>query len=204
MSTTIKYDKKDMDRLTKFEWAGRGDTVGGLRSIKLARPICQEGCQGSLDTELTWYLRCTHGPKEKDGSPYWRMRQHVKKVQVLDELKDDDGNGTGQYVGSTQTRVYFTLEPNITEVVYSISHDNGEGPQIAMDFKGFKMLPDIGVAPMCELKGCGKAWPTFGTEFGNYCSEEHALYVGARLQGIFLPANNRREAAFMLKEEVRV
>lgn len=202
----IEYTAAQKKNLVTFEWAGRGDHAqSGLRAVKMARPICEQGCQGSMDSALRWMDTCKHGPAEKDGSPYWRMRQHIKKVAAYEPVLDAEGDPTGEYMGKTETRMFFTLEPNITEVVYSMSHNSGTGVQDSIFWKGFKFLPEIGVAPMCELKGCGKAWPDVRTlDFGDYCTIDHARLVGARLQVVQLPANDEKKRREMLRNEVKV
>lgn len=214
----IEYTAAQKKKLFTFEWAGRGDTVSGLRAVKMARPICDQGCQNGLDTLFKWWETCKHGPQEKDGSPYWRMRQHVKKVDNYEPVLDSEGNPTGEYTGSKVARVFFKLEPNITEVVYDIGIGSGANPEQFKTFKGFAALPDVGVAPMCELKGCGKAWPTirvaeytdragdkvFRFAAASYCSEAHARLAGARIQSVFLPTNDAAGRAQALQDEVRI
>lgn len=214
----IEYTAAEKKKLITWEWAGRGDSISGLRAIKMARPICDKGCQSGLDTVSGWWLDCKHGPEEKDGSPYWRFRQHTKKVDVFAPVLDADGNPTDEFSGTKDTRVFFKLEPNITEVVYDIGIGSGQNPGMFARTKGFVLLGDIGVAPMCELKGCGKAWPTvlvsaytvatgdLSVQFAEarFCSERHARLAGARNQNVFLPTNNPAEATRLLQDEVRI
>ena len=214
----IEYTAAEKKKLVTWEWAGRGDAISGLRAVKMVRPICDKGCQAGLDTVPGWWNTCKHGAEQKDGSPYWRFRQHTKKVDTYEPVLDKDGKETGEFVGTNETRVFFKLEPNITEVVYDVGNGSGANPAVFAQTKGFILLPEAGVAPMCELKGCGKAWPTvriseYSDRVGDavfrfaaaaYCSEAHARLAGARIQSVFLPTNDAAGRQQMLQEDVRI
>src|SRR5438132_1286087 len=180
MATTITYSAKERKELQTIEWAGSGDRGGALRAVKMVRPIC-DICQAlGLDTPLFWFRTCEHGPEQKK-SPYWTMKPHTRKVPTYTPVLDAEGKETGEFIkGEVVARVTFTLEPNITEVIKSVRFGGGMLPEQMAGNKGFKYFHELGLAPMCEFKGCGKAWPTVRTnEDGDYCSLIHAKLVYA-------------------------
>jgi hypothetical protein len=189
---TITYTDAQKKKLYVMEWKVKGNAVStALRGVKMVQPICNI-CQGA-DVELGWWATCKHGPVEKDGSPYWRMRQHIRRVEAFTPVVDADGKETGAFTsnrgpdGKAPAQNFFTLEPNINEVAYNQGHASGRLPGNQRLYKGWKFLEELGIAPMCMLKGCGKAFPTIKVETDYFCSVEHARAVGAREQQVFPP-----------------
>jgi len=130
--------------------------------VKMVRPTCRE-CQGP-DAPANWWANCGH-------DPYFTKKPHIKKVERYEtELIDGVER---EVLAGTDTRTYLVREPNITEVVVTARANDGRGVEKKQRY-GFKQLPDIGYAPMCEMYGCGKAFPTVDTQYGVYCSENHA------------------------------
>lgn len=156
-----KYSPTDK-KLTKFEWAGRGVGAGAVRALKMVRPICPT-CQG-IDALADWHVKCEH-------DPYFTKKPHVKKVDKF-EVQDVDGVEREVLVGQ-DTRTFLVREPNITEVVVSVRSNDGRSVEKKRRY-GFKELPEVGYAPMCQMYACGKAFPAVATEYGDYCSENHA------------------------------
>lgn len=163
MAQQVKYKPTDRKNLIAFEWGGRGHGTGAVRALKMVRPICKL-CYLGPDTPSDWHQKCEH-------DPYFSKKPHIKKVDIF-EIQDVDGVDREVLTG-TETRTFLVKEPNITEVVASVRSNDGQGPAKKRRY-GFRELPEVGYAPMCEMYGCGKAWPEIGTAHGNYCSENHA------------------------------
>jgi hypothetical protein len=139
-------------------------------------------------------------------------------VEQFEPILDDDGKETGAYKsnrdpisGKAPAQNFFTLEPNISEVAYTQSIGSGRQPGNQRLYKGWKFLEELGIAPMCMLFGCGRAFPTVKVENDYFCSIEHARAVGAREQQVFPPIEGiklfpgvdvEQEAKRMLEKEV--
>src|SRR6266568_368775 len=173
VATQINYSPADRRKLTTFEWNGRGSTAGALRALKMVAPRCQtcqtpETVKGGSPRQFSWMKDCVHGAGPAGAEPYFSLQPKVIKTPKLEP--DEDGDLT---LVETAVRTKMIRVPNIVEIPISERFEDGEAVQKAASH-GFKVLPDVGLAPMCEMYGCGKAWPTVGTDFGAYCSEVHA------------------------------
>lgn len=170
MATQISYSAADKKKLKAWEWPGQN--VATSRSVKMVRPQCGE-CQQGLDTAPGWWRSCTH-------DPYWSSQRKTRKIPVW-KLDPETGEEVLQEE-TTQTR--RVRVPNILEVALISRSNDGEGPRRFHSMKGYRYLPEIGLAPMCEAHGCGRAWPTVQTaQNGVYCSEAHAKMCVGDAQG---------------------
>lgn len=168
----VKYSAADKKKLKTFEWNGRGSATAAMRAMKMVAPRCQE-CQtpevikDDSPTRWTWMKDCPH-------NPYWGMQPKVTKVpKIVDEI-GEDGKPTGDYIQEdVVVRTRLIAQPNIVEIPMAERFEDGQAVQKAARH-GFRILTDAGIAPMCQMYGCGKAWPTIGTDDGIYCSREHA------------------------------
>lgn len=178
MAQILKYSAADKKKYITFEWAGRGKGNAALRADKMVRPTCKE-CQIGLDTPRDWAEHCEH-------DPYWSLQPKVIKTPVY--ATDEDGD---MVLTETVTRTKMIRVPNITEVTNSVRHNDGEGRK-KMQAKGFKLVTEVGIAPMCEMYGCGKAWPVVRTEYGDYCSQGHAKLCIADITEVKFTVNDPR------------
>lgn len=193
-----KYSAAERKKLKTFEWNGRGSATAALRAKKMVQPRCAE-CQTpevvrpESPTRWTWVNTCTH-------NPYWSLRPKVTKVPKIVPELDEDGNETGDFIQEdVVVRTRMIVEPNIVEIPMSIRFDDGEAVRKAAGH-GYKVLSDQGIAPMCEMYGCGRAWPTVGTDFGVYCSTQHAkLCALDEMETTFLIINDPQ----LQKEQLR-
>lgn len=166
MATQLMYSEAERSRLKTFEWAGRGNTNRAMRAIKMLRPICKD-CQGNADTNVPgWHEKCKHfdDPLRK----YWQLSAKTIGVTVYKE--DEDGDLViDEEATKSGTKTKYVLIPNWVEIPLRTGNYDGKGPQL-MARKGFKLPQQVGLAPMCQFYGCGKAWPKFRCENGDYCS----------------------------------
>jgi hypothetical protein len=196
MSHEVRYPEKMRETLKTFEWNGRGDANGAIRAIKMAQPICEicqtvEAIRDESPIRWTWMKDCEHGPQGM--GPYWSFSPKVINTPKI--VEDEDGEFV---LDSVATRTKMVLMPNIVEIPITMGFESGEGLQKAAHH-GFKVLSDIGLAPMCEMYGCGKAWPLVGTDFGNYCTEIHAKLCIADAEGVLLIINNPKKRSEQLR-----
>lgn len=178
MATIIKYSAADKKKYKSFEWAGRGKGSAALRASKMVRPICNE-CQVGLDTPINWFEKCEH-------DPYWSLSPKVLKTPVYET--DEDGD---MILKQTDVRTKMLRVPNVTEVVNSARSNDGKGIE-KMQKKGFKHFPEVNLAPMCEMYGCGRPWPVVRTEYGDYCTENHAKLCVADITEVKFTVNDPR------------
>lgn len=160
MAQMIKYSAADKKKYITFEWAGRGNGMAAVRCEKMLRPICNT-CQKGLDTLVGWEKTCEH-------EPYWSLQPKVIKTPKYET--DEDGD---LVLVDTEIRTKMVKIPNIAEIVISPRHNDGRGVE-KQKAKGFIPVTSGGVAPMCDMYGCGRAWPAIRTNYGDYCSELHA------------------------------
>lgn len=169
MAQELRYTAADKKKLRAWEWQGSTATS---RAVKMARPQCSV-CQVGKDTKPEWWKTCDH-------DPYWSSQRKVRTTPVW---KINEATGEEELVEETSTTRRVRV-PNIVEVPLTKRANSGKGPVLFQVFKGFRYLPDIGLAPMCETHGCGKAWPSVATRGGNFCSEEHARAVLMDEEGV--------------------
>jgi hypothetical protein len=170
MATTITYTAKEQ-KLQSFGWQGGARVQAAARAVKMVRPICSE-CQVGEFTVPGWFKTCDHGPGP-GGSPYWSLQPKVRKIPKTGV--DEDGD---MVLLETEVRTKLVLMPNMCEVVLNIRQNSGQSVEMALR-KGYKFLADEGIAPMCQLYGCGKTFPTVNTAYGDFCSEMHGKVVAA-------------------------
>lgn len=192
MALTIEYTAAQKKKLYDAGWNGRGSEVGAVRSIKMVRPICKP-CQSEPYKVTTWWSVCPH--RGEDGlAIYWSQWPKVIKTQVIG--KDDEGD---MALLNTVTRTKIVVLPNVTEVIQDEGKNIGRGPE-KMRVKGFLFMEEAKLAPMCQMYGCGRSWPTVRTEeYGDYCSEYHAKLCVATAEGIVMTEIIRSKKA----EQVR-
>jgi hypothetical protein len=195
MATAVRYSAAEKKKLKAFEWNGRGSAMAALRAVKMLAPRC-ETCQtpevikAGNPRQWTWMQDCTHGAGPDGMKPYFALQPKVIKTPKLEQ--DEDGDFT---LVETAVRTKMIRVPNIVEIPLSERFDDGESV-IKAEKHGFKHLEDGGLAPMCEMYGCGKAWPGVQTDLGRYCSEDHARLCVADATGVTLTVNDgaRRRA----------
>ncbi len=189
----LTYTKAAKEQLQTFEWAGRGNATTGMRSIKMLRPICTI-CQGPPEHAVNWFEFCEH--KGEDGlAIFWG--DQPKTIRVPKYEIDEDGD---RIRVSDDVRTKMILMPNWTEVPTGLAHNDGRGVE-KMQAKGFKLPEEVGLAPMCQFYGCGKAWPTLRTIYGDYCTDMHArLCAVNEMEKVDVPINNPAKRAEALRD----
>lgn len=173
MAQTIVYTKAQLSKLKAWEWTG---VLDDSRVIKMARPQCRICQTGKVDLPPNWADSCTH-------DPYWSSQKKTRVKPTWEDQVNPDTGETESVLTGEETTTYRVRVPNIVEVSFHARSNAGKGPQLFQVFKGYKRLPEVGLAPMCEMRGCGKAWPTVRTRFGDFCTEQHARAVGADIEG---------------------
>jgi hypothetical protein len=165
-----------------------------VRMVKLAHPICPNSKiemekdatgkwvrkQGPTDPERQncqrmgygWWKSC----EEKGHNPYFR--------EVVWYVTEDEFDDDGLMVGEKRFRRSRTL-PNISQVAVAPHLNSGEGARRAVKNKGFKRLPDIGYAEVCQYRNCmNPVDPKFVSKtYGGYCRGEELALVVAEQQG---------------------
>jgi hypothetical protein len=189
----LNYSAKERNRLKTFEWNSRANVVMGHRAIKMLRPICKD-CQNPPEHPANWYETCPHFGADRNKM-YWSYSTKIIKTPVYEE--DEDGD---LVVKEEQVKTKLVLVPNWTEVPADTAHSDGQAPRRCYEQKGFRYPEEIGLAPMCQFSGCGKAWPRIRTSLGDYCTELHAKLAVANELEINLVAHNPRIRAQQLRE----
>lgn len=188
--------KEELKKIPGFSQGVRPNSA--VRMVKLARPICpnsslkmvrgedgkwvaaevqEANCQLSGDPR--WWEQC----EALGHNPYWTVRVWYEPVDITTEDENGDLIVTGT------KRVKHTVKrPNLAQVAVGIRHNSGLGAKVKITKHGFKRLGDIGFEECCQFRNCQKPLdPKFtGTNFGNYCSYEHAALIGADIEGILL------------------
>ena len=178
MATQITYTAAEKKKYKAWSW--KGNNTSGSRAIKMRRPQCSE-CQSVESFQFGWWKTCEH-------DPYWSSQS--KKVGT--EVWETGPDGV-EYLNEEKTiatrKTKRIRVPNIVEVPFIARSNDGRGPAKFHEQKGYlyMMEPDKSgtvFAPMCEMHGCGRSWPTVKTaKYGIYCSETHARACVADIQG---------------------
>lgn len=152
---------------------------GVLRSLKMAQPLCEE-CQKQYQNAVGWQDACPHDP--------YISKLHVD-VEVPVYAEDEEGD---MVLVETKLKKKLVIEPNVVQIPLSQDINNGRGPELAREKKGYRFLDELGYAEMCQMHNC---WlpASVATVWGDYCSESHARLVGAREMGENLEVLNRNK-----------
>ena len=201
MSTTIQYTREQRETLYDASWKGSGKGAGAVRAVKMVRPECSI-CQIGGDEVVGWWNHYENTEDSHDH--YWGLRP--KTLRVPKYIKDEDGDLVLDEAGTkAASRTKFIRVPNIVEVLVQESSNSGLAVQKFTQRKGFKTLQAIGVAPMCELYGCGKSFPSVRTEYGDYCNVTHAKLAIANEIGVKFTVWNdgSKEAKDIMRKELQ-
>lgn len=183
----INYTEAQRKKLVKWEWQ-TPNIVSGFRSVKMLRPICKE-CQDNPQHPVNWSEFCTHGGEDKEKYLYWSLRPKTIKIPSYEQDADGDLVLVKEDVVNK-----MILVPNWSDIAADLGHSDGAMPTYLHDSAGFRFPEEIGLAPMCQMYQCGKAFPRVRTTLGDYCEEYHAKIAISNERGILLPTNPRLRA----------
>lgn len=119
------------------------------------------------------------------------------ETRVTEDQLDEEG-----YVIGTRTKVIKQRRPNFRPVTISERHSTGAEYRMRLQMR-WKTLDMIGFEGWCEYRGCNKDIKV-RTNWGNYCSKDHAQSVAATELSIFLPIAASADAAQAVAAERRM
>lgn len=145
-----------------------------IRMVKMAQPICKE-CQ--FPHRFGWWNDCPH-------DPYWTEEM----VETSEPQMEEQEDGTFLITGEKK-RLIKKRTPNLTQVALTERHNSGQGVVLSQRNKGFKFLQEINLEPMCQFRDCWRSVQgdkKVRTDWGDFCSSQHARLVGADELGVVL------------------
>ena len=175
-----------------------------IRMVKMIRPICPHSQKEYYETPEgkvlerrnpgqepncqsrggAWWEYC----EAQGHNPYFRSRKWYEKIEV------SNGDGTVDFKtvkheGSPcSTCSGDHLIPNVKQISAHIRINSGRGPDVRHRAYGYRYLPEMGYAEVCEFRNCQKPVKVEGL-YGKYCSTNHAALcatdaLGSNLQYI--------------------
>jgi hypothetical protein len=165
-----------------------------IRMVKMIRPVClhsqkeyEQTPEGRIIERRTpgqepncqtrggaWWETC----EALGHNPYYRKRVWYSKQDVF-----ETDAATGEQVKTGDRVVRHEDEiPNIKQVPAHVRVNSGRGPQFRHDNRGYRYLPEMGFAEVCEMRNCQKPVKVESL-YGKYCSSNHAALCGADALG---------------------
>lgn len=206
--------KEDLKQIPGFSTNVR--TNAAARMVKLAQPICpfskvkmirtpegrsipdpnqdmQQSCQSGKDqdqeTRRGWWNEC----EARGHDPYFTTRIWYSEEDIVNEE-------TGEVERTKKVR-HTDRRPNISQVSAGVRVNSGQrGAQYKIQRFGFKRLPEIGYAEVCQFRNCQDP-VTVTSRFGKYCGVEHATLIAADQQGLILTQKGSGGVDWDLGEE---
>lgn len=205
--------KEELKQIPGFSTGVRPNAAA--RMVKLAQPICPksqpkqirtpegrmipdpnqdftQSCQSERDANgdsvRGWWDKC----EALGHDPYFTTRVWFSEEPVV----NDEGE-----VERTKKVRHEDRRPNISQVSAGIRVNSGQrSVQYKMQRFGFKRLPEIGYAEVCQFRNCQNP-VTVTSRFGKYCNVEHASLIAADQQGLILTQKGTGGVDWDLGEE---
>jgi len=204
--TTAKAEKPELKQLRESR-IGVKEAMS-YRRLVMVRPICplddnetrrrvvngevvevpnpnytgEPNCQRTFAGAVGWWDYCT----EQGHDPYFT----TKRVTLEEEQEEEQPDGTVLITGTSRKKMKIRAL-NTVSVAAHTRVNSGQGPAIAHQVKGYRTLPEMGYAPVCDYRNCEMKVQK-ATRYGNFCSDRHARLVGADVEGIFLEASPQK------------
>ena len=200
----VETKKEALQEIPGFSQGVRVNSAA--RMVKMIRPICpnskqemtttpegrivpkrdqtplRQNCQNERDETgasiVGWWDKC----EALGHDPYYTTRVWYSKEP---EYGPDPDNPDQIVLIKDKTVRHESKYPNVSQVAAHTRVNGGRGVQFKMERSGFKRLRDMGYKEVCQFRNCQKEIK-FTSRVGQYCSQEHAVLVGADLQSVFL------------------
>lgn len=169
--------KKALIKLTGPNMA-RSNRV--LRVVKMLQPIHPE-CQHPY--RRGWWTAC----EEAGHEPYLTKQEVDVSTPVYDH--DEDGD---LVLVDTKTKRKLVVHPNIVQVPLSRGVGDARAPERFAREKGFRHMEEMGYSPLCQMLNCWQE-AKLVTNWGEFCSTEHARLVAADEDEIALEVYDQRK-----------
>lgn len=205
VATVEEVQVPQVASLRRFGLPSRPEIGSAQRTIKMQRPVCNEqtmaalgrpeteACQAKHNFVPRWWEKCTHGP-------YFSYAERPVNEPILEAIVDEQGNDTGRFkILGRKEELYLEEVPNLVQVAVSARVNSGLGYHDALA-KGFRLPEECGIAPFCDYRDCWSQDVIVHSQWGNYCSEPQARYVGANEdETLLLHTDARRQRSQIAK-----